>query len=481
MVVEKIKITISKDELSAFLTIPVKGATFPDKQALISAIQKAGIQYGLLSEKLTQIVEKKEPVFEELIASGKPPVKGQDAHLIWEIALPGVEKENIVSNESLNRVDFKKTLHFIPVHKSQIMVRKVPATSGEEGITVTGKKIPSLGNDVELPKGKNTEISEDGLELRATIDGSAYLQNGLVHVDQVFHVKTDVNYGTGNIKFNGPVIIDGDVRSGFRVEARDSIVINGNVEAAHIYSQQGDVTIKYGVVGKKRAKILAAGNLVCGFIQDATVGVRGDVLVSHYIINSDVSAGGKIIVKGVEGQIRGGILTSEKGVEANIIGSERNIYTELKIFTHTQNSSQKKLWELSRLRTDLALRISTLEKRYKFLQILKKQVNSLSEEKIVEIKFLEKEIKRLRSRLMQLDDEEILLQKESAKERLTMEIIAEEKLYPNIHIDINGVGFHSDETLNRVRIYRLKDEIIVESLNGMENKEYDIFVPSVKK
>lgn len=55
----KIKITISKDELSAFLTIPVKGATFPDKQALISAIQKAGIQYGLLSEKLTQIVEKK--------------------------------------------------------------------------------------------------------------------------------------------------------------------------------------------------------------------------------------------------------------------------------------------------------------------------------------------------------------------------------------------------------------------------------------
>lgn len=81
---------------------------------------------------------------------------------------------------------------------------------------------------------------------------------------------------------------------------------------------------------------------------------------------------------------------------------------------------------------------------------------------------------------MQLDDEEILLQKESAKERLTMEIIAEEKLYPNIHIDINGVGFHSDETLNRVRIYRLKDEIIVESLNGMENKEYDILYHPLK-
>ncbi len=477
---EKIKITLSKDELSAFLTIPVKGSKFPDEQELNLEIQKAGIKYGLLQESLSRIVENKEPVFEEVIARGKQPVKGKDAQLIWEVSLPGVQQEEAGSTADLNRIDFKKALHFVPVQKDQLLVKKVPPTGGEDGITVTGKKIPSLGDDVDLPKGENTEVSENGLELRAAIEGSAYLQKGRLHVDQVLHIKTDVNYGTGNIKFNGPVIIEGDVRSGFRVEARDSIVINGNVEAAHIYSQQGDVTIKYGVVGKKRAKILAAGNLICGFIQDATVGVRGDVKVIHYIINSNISAGGKIIVKGAEGQIRGGSLTSEKGIVANTIGSDRNIYTELKIFSHSQNSSQKKLWELSRLRTDLALRLSTLEKRYKFLVLLKKQVQTISEEKVAEIEFLDREIKRLRSRLMQLDDEEILLQKESARERLAIEVVAEEKLFPNVHIDINGIGFQSDETLNRVRIYRLKDEIIVESLNGMENKDYDIFVPTVK-
>ncbi len=474
---EKIKISISKDRLKAYLTIPVKGVTYPDKKEIFEAIKNAGVKVGILTGKIEEIAEKRQPVFEILIAKGKKPVKGEDAKLVWDsllksFAIAFEEKDSNV------RIDFKNTLHFIPVQKQQILVRKIPPSKGQDGLSVTGENISSLGQDIDLPAGRNTEISDDGLELRAAISGSAYLQNKLIHVDQVLHLKSDINYGTGNIKFSGPVIIDGDVRSGFRVEARDSIIINGNVEAAHIYSQQGDITIKYGVVGKKRAKILASGNLTCGFIQDATVGVRGDVFVSHYIINCNVSAGGRVIVKGNEGHIRGGVITSEKGIEAVTVGSNRNIYTELKIFTLSHNSSQKKLWELSRLRTDLALRLSTLEKRLKFLRLLKKQVDNISKEKISEMEFIENEVKRLKARLVQLEDEEILLQKEAAKERLQKEVIVEENLYPNVHIEINGLGFHSDETLNNVKIYRFKDQLIVESLKGLDDQNYDIFVPT---
>ncbi len=477
---EKIRITISKDELKAFLTIPIKGALFPSREEILFGLRTAGIKQGVKLETLDEIARRKEPVYEALIAEGKPPVKGKDAQIVWEIPLKGRGDATKAQKDETARIDFKKALHFVPVQKHQVLARKIPAESGQNGLTVTGKEIPSWGRDIALPAGKNTEISEDGLELRAAITGSAYLQNGKVHVDKVLHIKGDVNYGTGNIKFTGPVIIEGDVRSGFKVEARDSIVINGNVEAAHIYSQQGDVTVKYGVVGKKRAKILAAGNFTCGFVQDATVGVRGDVMVSHYLINCNVSAGGRVIVKGKEGQIRGGSITSEKGIHAVTVGSDRNIYTELKIFSLAQNSSQKKLWELSRMRTDMALRLSTLEKRLKFLEIIKKQVKTISEEKIAEMKFIANEIKRLKARLMQLDDEEIVLQKEAAKERMLKEVVVEGSLFPNVHIDINGLGFHSDETLRSVKIYRFKDELIVESLKGTEDLNYDIFVPGSK-
>ncbi len=468
---QNIKVTIDPSGLKATVTIPATEESFPTREALMAALKKAGLRYGVSREVFEKILAKKEPVYNRLIAQGIAPLKGKSARLVWHVPLQPDDADKI------KRIDFKQTMRFVPVKKGQPLVSKIPAQKGRDGKTVTGETIPSEGPDVQLPAGKNVTVSDDGLKLLAAIDGSAYVQQGKVHVDEVLHIKGDVNYGTGNIKFNGPVVIDGDVRSGFRVEARDAIVIGGNVEAAHIYSQQGDITIKYGVVGKNRAKILAGGDLTCGFIQDATIGVRGDLTVQHYVINSSVSVGGMAMVKGAEGQIRGGTLTSEKGVVASVIGSPRNIYTEIKIMSHGQNTSQKRLWELSRLRTDLTLRYSILEKRLNFLKLLQKEVKTLSQEKVAELKFLQSELKRIKNRLLQLDDEEIVLQKEAARERMLKEVVVEEKLYPNVHIEINGVGFHSDELLESVKIYLFKDELVIESLREMSDETYDIFIP----
>ena len=468
---ENIKVQIDPQGLKATVTITASGDEFPSRQTLIAALKKAGIRYGVLRGVFDEILQKKQPVYNRLIARGKPPVKGAPARLVWNVPLAPEDPDKQI------RIDFKQGLKFVPVKAGQVLVSKIPAQKGEDGRSVSGETISSLGDDVPLPQGRNVAISEDGLKLLAEIDGSAYRQQDKIHVDKVLQIKGDVSYGTGNVKFNGPVVIEGDVRSGFRVEARDSIMIGGNVEAAHIYSQQGDITIKYGVVGKNRAKILAGGGLTCGFIQDATVGVRGDLNVQHYVINSSVSVGGMITVKGAEGQIRGGSVTSEKGIVATTVGSPRNIYTELKIIGSGQNSSQRKLWELSRLRTDLSLRYATLEKRYQFLNLLKKELKQLSAEKQNELTFLQGELKRLKSRLMQLDDEEIVLQKEAARERLLKEVVIEGKLYPNVHIEINGLGFQADEMLESVKIYRFKDELLVESLKEMTDETYDIFIP----
>ncbi len=468
---QNIKVNIDPQGLKATVTITASEESFPTREELIKALKDAGIRYGVSREKFERILREKQPVYNQVIAVGKSPVMGKPARLVWDVPL---EPKN---TEEEKRIDFKEGLKFVPVKEGQVLVTKIPAQAGVDGRSVKGEIISSLGEDIPLPAGSNVTVSEDGLKLLAAMDGSAYWQQGKIHIDKVLQIKGDVSYGTGNVKFNGPVVIEGDVRSGFRVEARDSIMIGGNVEAAHIYSQQGDITIKYGVVGKNRAKILAGGSLTCGFIQDATIGVRGDLTVYHYIINSSVSVGGMATIKGEEGQIRGGNLTAEKGIVATVVGSPRNIYTELKIIGSGQNSSQRKLWELSRIRTDLTLRFTTLEKRFKFLNILKKEVKNLSEERLAELSYLEGELKRLKNRLMQLDDEEIVLQKEAARERLLKEVVVEGKLYPNVHIEINGLGFHADETFESIKIYRFKDELLVESLKEMTDERYDIFVP----
>ena len=103
---EKIKLTISKDELSAYLTIPVKGAAYPRQQELLQALKDAGIKAGILTDKIKEILNNKEPVYELLIARGTPPVKGKDAYLIWEIPIKDMRRADDAQTREEMRIDF---------------------------------------------------------------------------------------------------------------------------------------------------------------------------------------------------------------------------------------------------------------------------------------------------------------------------------------------------------------------------------------
>lgn len=472
--VDTIKVSITEDELEARISITAGVGSFPTLDEIIIAVRQAGVVYGINEALLERMAREKRPVEAELIAVGVPAEPGPDAQLRWHV---NVSSSLAPSQAAGNRVDFKKIQLFETVSENQLLVEKIPARRGLEGKTVTGKKIAAFGVDCQLPVGRNVRLSEDGLSVLATQNGSVFYDGSHLNVEKIYEVKGDVGYATGNIKFSGPVVIHGDVRSGFRVEARDSIVIAGNVEAASVYSQNGDITIHCGVVGKNRAKILAGGNLVCGFIQEATIGVRKDVIVSHYIINSDVSAGRHVLLEKNEGLIRGGCVTAESGIKAISIGSVKNVHTELKIRNHGENESHNQLWELSRKRADLGLRMGALEKRLSFLAILEKRMNFLSEPKRLEKKQVEIEIKRLKSKIQDIDKQELMLQKETSRLNINREIQVSGALFPNVSIDINGTGFYTDNQLNAVKIFKFKDEIIVESLLGINNLKYDIFIP----
>jgi len=465
-----VKIEISNDKLQARLSIDEKKSAFPSQQDILAALKQAGVVHGIDEKLVERIARDRKPV--QNVVCARSNAQTNDG-IEWKIDISAFNKPQITE---LNRADFKRPLLFIPVYENQVLAVK----SDSPLLTVTGQEISSANTQTRFPAGRNTHISADGLTLYADIKGSAFFEDGLLHVDRVYHVRGDVNYGTGNIKFDGPVVIDGDVRSGFRVEARDSIYIGGNVEAANIYSQKGDITVQYGIVGQNRAKILAGGNLTCGYIQDATIGVRKDVIVQHYIINGQISAGGKIDVTQNEGLIRGGSLTAEKGIAAKEAGSHRNVFTELKLRNYSENQNQNKLWELSRARSELMLRYTSLKKRVAFLQVLQKQAGTLAPEKQSELRHLDEEVKRLENKINEFSRQEMELQKEASKQRLNREIIILKNLYPNVDIDISGQGFMSDELLHAVKIFRFKDEIIVESLLEMEDSAYDIFVP-VKK
>lgn len=470
-----IRIDFSDDKVEAYLTILADKDEFPSHAQIMRAITEKKICFGLDEPLLKKIADTKEAVRKALIAKGIAPVYGKDASIEWKLKL----KENAAFKiPGTDRVDFKRTNLSESVQAKQALAIKTFAEAGTDGKSVLGEPVSSFGKDIDLPRGRNTSLSEDASTLYSDISGSAFIENDLIHVDKIYHVKGNVSYATGNIKFDGPVVIEGDVLSGFWVEARDSIYIGGNVEAAKVYSHQGDVTVNFGVLGKGRAKILAGGNLKCGFLQDAVVGVRKDVIVQRYVINSDVTAGGVVNVSQNEGIIRGGSITAEKGIIAKEIGSSRGAPTDLHIRSQGENESQNSLWKLSRKRSELTIRHSSLSKRKSFLKVLEERLGGLSADKRVEMDFIRKEIPRVRKKIEALNNEEMVLQKNASQARITREIVVHKTLHKNVSIDISGVGYQCDDALDGVKLFRFKREIIIESLLDMESSEYDIFIPS---
>lgn len=470
-----INISVTEDKLEAKITITAEADSFPSDSEIQNCIAEARVVFGIDGSILKKLKRDKLSVSELLFAKGVQVEQGKDAELKYHVASDFSLKPAVTES---NRVNFKKLKLFEYVKKGQSLVIKTPASKGVEGKNVFGEKISMPGNDVNLPAGNSAYVSDDGLTLYAAGNGYAVFEDGLLHINKIYHVKGDVNYGTGNIKFKGPVVIEGDVRSGFRVEATESIYIKGNVGASSVYSQYGDITVHCGILGKNRAKLLAGGSLICGYIQDATIGVRKDVIIDHYAINSTISAGGKVSLEKNEGLIRGGSVTAEKGIIALNIGSKRNVYTELKIRNHSENENQTQLWQLSRERAELMVRVSSLNKRLSFLSLLDNNISNLSVEKKEEKLFLTDEIMRLEEKVAELGQMELNLQRETSKAAINKEIKALDTLHSNVNIDIGGIGFYTDKAMQGVKIFRFKKEMLIETLLDMNSSEYDIFVPA---
>ncbi|HHM01423.1 MAG TPA: DUF342 domain-containing protein [Caldithrix abyssi] len=464
-----IRIHIADDKYLAYVTILSDPEHFPSEGDILHQLKKAGVIYGIDEDTIKDIAAKKRSVTMKAVARGRYP-RGR---LHWQMDIRTSKKPYITSK---NRADFKNLNQNTPVEKGQIVAVYHPAESVEPGKKVTGETVEPAGIYTIIPQSEDFYLDKDGKTLRAAKTGYLFRSIDRLQISEVYHIRGDVGYGTGNIKVKGPVVIDGDVRSGFRVESEGTIIVNGSVDAANIYSSHGDVIVRDGILGQGRAKVLCGGKLTCGFAQDARLAAQQDVELTSYAINCTVSAGGFVRVTDSKGVIRGGTITAEKGIVTANAGSERGTMTDLVIRHYSEANSTGRLWKLSKTRLETGKRLSFLQKRRQFLDVLKEKKQKLSAEKQAELEKIDGEMKELAEKLKELEREEAELQQTVSKEHMVKEVQVRDVLYRNVHIDIGGRHYTSMTDLKGVRIFRVKDEILIESLRD-KNSDYNIFIP----
>ncbi|RMF01143.1 MAG: DUF342 domain-containing protein [Chloroflexi bacterium] len=334
----KIEVTVSDDKLYAYLTIsqspPVPYQVTVDD--IYNALAEARVEYGVLLEKIDQIVNDHEYPNRELIAVGKQMVPGIDGELeyLFSLADGGRPKDmgHYVDHYNLNLVE--------NVKKGQVLVRKIPPQPGEPGMSVFGQPLRApRAKDVRLPVGKGTMISEENpLELVAKTDGFVRLDThsfNRVVVEDVFKVTGDVDLSTGNLDVEGSVNILGSVRDGFTVKSTGSIKISGVMEGG-VLQAGGSIEVVGGVVGGKRgAELTAEDDIIVKFADNARMTAGNNISVADEALNCELHADKTIVVggrgKASVGAIIGGFVSAGQEIRAVSIGTDAGILTRLRV------------------------------------------------------------------------------------------------------------------------------------------------------
>ncbi|MCK4579507.1 MAG: DUF342 domain-containing protein [Candidatus Marinimicrobia bacterium] len=463
---DPVVVKILDDDYSAGLFVPDNLKEFPSLKQVYLAVENAKVTYGINDKAIDNLVARQITGQLVAFAEGKLPIDGGSAKLIWNVGAadgqPPVDISDQVSGKANNTALFGR------VSKGQQILTKMPATEGEEGITVFGASKASSGSDIEIPKGEGTYLSKDGLTLLAANAGIAAWSGADITVSAVKHIKGSVDSSTGDVKVEGSVYIEKDVRAGFRVEAVGDIFIGGNVEGADVYSRSGNVVVRNGIIGQSRARILAGNRILAGFIQDATIGAKLDVETGRYIFNSAVTAGRYILALKREGLVRGGTQFAGKKIEIRTAGNEARIETELKVGFTLPDSELKAHSDLRSEQRRNRMELAYVQKRIQFLTLLKQNKNTLAEDKEAQLVELTKKEKVLlaESQVQAKKESELTSEATDTSDPGEVESIRiHDKLHQGVSLFIGDVGTTVKKDQANIMFFRVGESIKFGTLN----------------
>lgn len=418
---EEIQVAISPDKMEAFVSLNfVKGETVTLSQ-IENELRNKGVKHGILKDNLVDAINRSLFSQSILAAKGTLPSRGADAAYQDKVIL---KRKPTPKELEDGRVDHYELGIISKVEKDMLLAVKIQPQEGAPGSTVTGEKISSpKGEDKPLPAGEGTYVSKDGMSLLAERAGHAFIENELICVKPVLLITGDIGFQTGNIDFPGKVIISGSIKTKFKVQAQDDIIISGDVEGAEIRSSAGNIIIEGGVKGQKKAVIEAGMQITARFAEYATlISKTAGIAIAETLFHCTADAAQGIYVNRGKGTILGGKITAGTEIQAKFIGSRSFIFTELSVISAEQ---RKKLHE-------------AMEHDKEMSQLMKELIKSKTNPRMTSnVPALEKKVELLK--------EKIAVVKQAFNQTLSNSVTVIDMVYPGVSMEIVGGIFEVNQ------------------------------------
>ena len=166
------------------------------------------------------------------------------------------------------------------------MARRHPAVEGTRGLAAAGKIIQvRTPKDAQFKLGLGVELAADDPDLAvAAITGAVKLDaTGRLEIDNLKVVDGDVGVSTGDIEYNGCLIVNGHVKPGYRAEATADIEVKGSIESSVVIA--GGSIRADGILGTEATWVGAKRDLYARFASNAALKVGGDVHLHREAVN----------------------------------------------------------------------------------------------------------------------------------------------------------------------------------------------------
>jgi uncharacterized protein (DUF342 family) len=464
-----IEFNITQGGLAADMRIVPGSGEVPSLsvEEIMKAIQDEGITYGVLTEVVEQVAREKTLNTWVTIAKGVEPSVGKDGYVKFHFE---TERTKVrLKEDASGRVNLRDLNLIQNVKKGDILCELMPPETGTSGMTVKGEEIlGKMGAHAKLPGGQNVSFSADHTTILSGMDGMVTWADSSIIVDHVYVVDT-VDANIGNIRFNGSVVVNGEVGDGYEIHAGEDITIAMSVGRV-VLNAGGNITINGGILGQDMTTIDAGGKIRVRFIQDTPhVKSGAGIIVDDYIRNSVVTAVSPIAIKNQNGWIDSSTISSECWIYCPTIGYETSAVETNLCIGHNPILIQ----ERGRLREDIVYKISEFLKLQSSLMKLRalKTMNQMSQQQELLYNKILDNIERLRNTLT-MHDTRIGEITENINRVYAGNIYIEGIINENTNINIGAVSKKITNAKARVHFFLNEGEIA--------ESEF-LMVPEIKK
>lgn len=357
-----IEMILSENKTKAYIRIKTLDREILTIENIKQFLYKNDILVGLKADHIVAswLKNTKEGDAPFAIAEAKDPELSKNAELFYHFQtdFPQTGKINLDGS-----IDFKDRGEVPFVEKNNLLAEKMFPKFGSDGMDVFGDVISvDEPEDLCFNSGPGTFLSEDETKIFAAVEGQPYLDAlGTVSILSEMRIKGDVDFKTGNIQFDGNIIVEGSIKQGFSVKGV-SLTVN-QIEGADAIILSGDLNVSNGIIDAHN--IVVMGNIQTKYINNSTIDSFGDLTVQKEIIGSKIRLSGACIID------KGTILTSEinakRGISAGNIGTDVSKPSKLTVGVDEYLNSlvaeiDSKLKKNQKLMEHMKMEIEELEK-----------------------------------------------------------------------------------------------------------------------